>query len=257
MKINEKTEQYVYVMSNPSYPEDMLKIGWTRDHPIIRANDLHTSGIPTPFNIEFVIITEEGSKVEKIIHNHLKSYRETTKREFFKISKVELTKILVLDLKLKLTQISEISVSANRKKSNNKKINELKLLYEQLKKEADEFFGNFKKENSELVVKEMNNKRYVQIVSVDRDQTPLLDYDEKRIKRLKNAYYFINRDILKFKKWLDILIDNYKELKDRIGLKLLRSDNKIFKQMILDKHKDLCDIRSEYEWVFQFKTRNM
>ena len=33
MKMNENKGQYVYVMSNPSFPADMLKIGWTREHP--------------------------------------------------------------------------------------------------------------------------------------------------------------------------------------------------------------------------------
>jgi len=161
MKMNENNEQYVYVMSNPSFPEDVLKIGWTREHPNMRANDLHTSGIPTPFIVEFVIITQEGYKVEKLIHNHIKTYRINSKREFFKISKEELTKILVNDLMLKLTPISEFSEPVNTKKSNNKKVNEIKMLYEQVKKEADEFSGKFQKEKSKLVIKEINNKKYV------------------------------------------------------------------------------------------------
>ena len=44
--MNETKEQYVYVMSNSSFPSDMLKIGYTKEHPSIRANNLHTSGIP-------------------------------------------------------------------------------------------------------------------------------------------------------------------------------------------------------------------
>ena len=97
MKINENKQQYVYVMSNPSFPEDILKIGWTREHPYIRANDLHTSGIPTPFIVEFIIITSEGSKLEKQIHNHIKSHRVNSNREFFKISKDELSEKLIMN----------------------------------------------------------------------------------------------------------------------------------------------------------------
>ena len=63
--MSENKEQYVYVMSNSSFPDDVLKIGWTREHPNIRAKDLHTSGIPTPFTVEYVIITPDGSKIEK------------------------------------------------------------------------------------------------------------------------------------------------------------------------------------------------
>ena len=252
MKMNENKEQYVYVMSNPSFPEDMLKIGWTREHPNIRANDLHTSGIPTPFIVEFVIITPEGSKLETQIHNHIKSYRVNSNREFFKISKDELTEILIQELMLELTPITEIITHINTKMSYGKKVNKIKSLCEELEKETEEFFGNFKKEKSELVVKKMNNKKYVSIRAVEYDQTPLQkhgfeDYDENHIK---NAYYFINKDIIQYKEWLDGLIYNYEEIKNRIGVEKLSSDNKSFKEMILDTIKNLHNIRSEYEWEF-------
>lgn len=251
MKLNENKEQYVYVMSNPSYTEDMLKIGWTREHPNIRANDLYTTGIPTPFIVVFVIITTEGSKVEKIIHNHIKKYRVNSKREFFKISKEELTKILVNDLMLELRQITEISATIDRKQSNNE-VNEIKLLCEELEKETDGFFGKFKKEKTELVVKEMNNKKYVSFRDVEYNQPPLyihgLEYgDEKHIKK---AHYFINRDIIQYKKWLDDLIYNYKEVKNRICGYQMRSDNIVFKKNILKTQKDLHNIIREYEWEF-------
>jgi hypothetical protein len=252
MKMNENKKQYVYVMSNPSFSEEMLKIGWTREHPNIRANDLHTSGLPTPFIVEFVIITPEGSKVEKIIHNHIKSYRVNSNREFFKISKEELTEILIKELMLELTPISEISAPINTKMSNNKKVNEIKSLCENLEKEAHEFFSKFKKDKTELVITEQNNKKFVSIRTLETDYniTSLSihgfeDYDESHIK---NAYYFINRDIIQYKEWLNDLIDNYEEIKNRIGVETLRSDNKSFKEMILDTHKKLHNLRCEYEW---------
>lgn len=252
MKMNENKEQYVYVMSNPSFPEDMLKIGWTREHPNIRANDLHTSGIPTPFIVEFVIITPEGSKLEKKIHKHIGKYRVNSNREFFKISKDELTKILENDLMLEVTQISEINPPIVTKKIYGKKVNEIKLLLEDVKKEADEFFSKFKKEKSELIVKEMNHKKYVYISDVEYNQTPLdpHDFENNDERHIKNAYYFINQDIIEYKGWLDDLMDNYEEIKNRIGIDKLRSDNKSFKEMILDTRKDLYNIRSEYKWEF-------
>ncbi len=251
MNINENKEQYVYVMSNPSFPEDVLKIGWTRENPKIRANNLHTSGIPTPFIVEFVIITQEGSKVEKAIHNHIKSYRVNSNREFFKISKDELTKILINDLMLELTPIDEISAPTNKNKNNSDKVNEIKMLYEELKKEADEFLGKFKKEKSTLVVEEKNNKKYVSICSVDYVQTPLHlhgfeDNDDE--KHIKNTCYLINKNIIQYKEWLDNLIENYEKIKNTIGIKTLRSDNKFFKERILDTQKDLHNLIGKYEW---------
>jgi hypothetical protein len=254
MKMNENKEQYVYVMSNPSFPADMLKIGWTREHPNIRANDLHTSGIPTPFIVEFVIITPEGSKLEKQIHNHIKSHRVNSNREFFKISKDELSEKLINDLMLELTPITDINTPINTKKTYHKKVNEIKSLYEELKKETDEFFSKLKKDKSELVITENNNKKYVSTRTIETEYnttslTPhgFEDNDERHIK---NAYYFINRDIIQYKEWLDDLIDNYEEIKNRIGIEKLRSDNKSFKEMILDTHKDFRNLKNEYEWVF-------
>ena len=252
MKMNENKEQYVYVMSNPSFPADMLKIGWTREHPNIRANDLHTSGIPTPFIVEYVIITPEGSKLEKQIHNHIKSHRVNSNREFFKISKDELSEKLINELLLELKSITDINKPINTKKTYHKKVNEIKSLYEELKKETEEFFSKFKKEKSTLVVKKMNNKKYVYISAVEYSQTPLYihGFEDDEERHIKNAYYFINRDIIRYKEWLDDLIDNYEEIKNRIGIEKLRSDNKSFKEMILDTHKDFRNIKNEYEWVF-------
>ena len=249
MKMNENKEQYVYVMSNPSFTEDMLKIGWTRQHPNIRANNLHTSGIPTPFIVEYVIITPDGSKLEKQIHNHIITYRVNSNREFFKISKEELTKILENDLMLELRQITEISAAFDRKKSNNDKVKEIELLYEELKKETEDFFGKLKKEKTELVIKEMNNKKYVSFRDTEYNQPFLyirhsLDNDYE--KHFKYVLYFINRDIIEYKKMLDNLIYNYKEIKDMIGGKQMRSDNIEFKKLILKTQKDLHNIRSEY-----------
>jgi len=250
--MHENKQQYVYVMSNPSFPGDVLKIGWTREHPNKRANDLHTSGIPTPFIVEYVIITSEGSKLEKKIHNHIKNYRVSSNREFFKISKDELTKILITELMLELTPITEITAPINTKMTYGKKVNEIKSQYEQLKHEADEFFSKLKKDKSELVVTEKNNKKCVSIrtIETEYDITPLSSngFDDVDEGHIKNAYFFINRDIIQYKEWLDDLIDNYEEIKNRISVEQMRSDNKSFKQFILDTRKDLHNLKSEFIW---------
>lgn len=94
-------DQYVYIISNPSYDADVLKIGWTKKHHIKRL--LHATGVPTPFVIESLIITHEGPELEKQIHNHLMQYRIETNRKFFKISKDILREILTNELNLVLT----------------------------------------------------------------------------------------------------------------------------------------------------------
>ena len=51
------------------------------------------------------------------------------------------------DLMLKLTPITDINTPINTKKTYHKKVNEIKSLYEELKKETDEFFSKLKKFN--------------------------------------------------------------------------------------------------------------
>jgi len=96
--MNDTKDQCVYIMSNPSYDDDVLKIGWTRKHHIKRS--LHATGVPTPFVVESVIITHEGHELETHIHNHLMQYRIEPNKKFFKISKDKLAEILTNELNL-------------------------------------------------------------------------------------------------------------------------------------------------------------
>ena len=100
--------QYVYIMSNPSLESDLYKIGFSRRHPSIRAKELYSSGVPTPFFVEYVIITENGQRLECDIHKRLESYRLNSKREFFKIRIHELVEILENDMCLELSDPKNI-----------------------------------------------------------------------------------------------------------------------------------------------------
>ena len=102
------SNQYVYIFSNELYPDDLLKIGWTKRHPSLRARDLQTSGVPTPFTVEYVIITSNGRNLEKEIHSHLDQYRVSKNREFFKINKSYLHEILTNNMNLNLMTIDEL-----------------------------------------------------------------------------------------------------------------------------------------------------
>ena len=99
--MNEHKDQCVYIMSNPSYDDDVLKIGWTRKHHIKRT--MQATGVPTCFVVEYVIFTQEGHYLETQIYDRLKQYRIEDKRKFFKIAKDVLREILTNELKLVLT----------------------------------------------------------------------------------------------------------------------------------------------------------
>lgn len=100
--------EFVYCLSNTSFDPDILKIGWTRYNPAYRANQLYTTGLPTPFKIEFLILTHEGKSLEKRIHDYFSRCRVSGSREFFKISLYDLQNILTNKFSLKLIQLSDI-----------------------------------------------------------------------------------------------------------------------------------------------------
>ena len=186
---------------------------------------MHTSGIPTPFNVEYVIITQEGSKLEKNIHEHLKTYRVNSNREFFKISKDELTQILIKDLTLELTPITEIIAPIDKKLRHGKLVNDIKLLYEKLEKETDVFFSKLRRKHTQLVVNENNNQKIVSL-KTNKSSTVAFD-DDTEEERIRKICYFINEDIIRYKKWVEELVNNYEKIKIRIGIVLSHKIAKI------------------------------
>ena len=72
-QINKKilNTEYVYCLSNKSFNSDILKVGWTRYNPTLRASQLYTTGLPTPFVIEFLVLTNYGKELEgKYTHTY-------------------------------------------------------------------------------------------------------------------------------------------------------------------------------------------
>lgn len=85
--------QYLYIFSNPSMP-GMLKVGSTTRPPHERKLELHSTGVPTPFEIEYVFVVADCSACEQLAHRALHAYRVSTNREFFSVSiKTALKKI--------------------------------------------------------------------------------------------------------------------------------------------------------------------
>jgi len=76
---------FVYVLSNPSMP-NILKIGSTERSVKERVLELSaTTGVPTPFQIEYSLLTENPKDLEFAIHAELDEYRVNGNREFFNV----------------------------------------------------------------------------------------------------------------------------------------------------------------------------
>ena len=87
---------YVYCLSNPSFAESMYKIGFTKNNPYMRARQLNTTGVPTPFKVEMAKRVCNYRDKEIKIHKFLAKYRVNNNREFFNIALSEIKNIFDL-----------------------------------------------------------------------------------------------------------------------------------------------------------------
>ena len=67
----------------------LLKIGQTATDPEGRRRALHTTGVPTPFVLEYYVFANDYEALERRVHSRLSEHREGTKgvqgQEFFRI----------------------------------------------------------------------------------------------------------------------------------------------------------------------------
>ena len=78
---------FIYIMSNESLKEGLLKIGMSSRHPgHFRKKELETTGVPGKFRVEYVALTRNYELVEKAVHRELDYCRYRKNREFFHIN---------------------------------------------------------------------------------------------------------------------------------------------------------------------------
>ena len=74
---------YIYVLSNEHMP-GLVKVGYSCESVEMRARQIFTTGVPSPFHVEYFRLTEDVDKVEGAAHAAL-AQRVSPNREFFKI----------------------------------------------------------------------------------------------------------------------------------------------------------------------------
>ena len=82
-----KEPGYVYILTNPSFREDWVKIGKTMNMEK-RLKTLNTTALPLPFKVYATIKTSKYEELEKIIHkqiDRLTDLRINQSREFFNV----------------------------------------------------------------------------------------------------------------------------------------------------------------------------
>lgn len=88
---------YVYILINSSMP-GLLKVGRTFRDSKARARELHSTGVPTPFEVAFELFAENHEELEQQLHEHMSEFRVAGNREFFRYP-----------LRLAIQQLQELS----------------------------------------------------------------------------------------------------------------------------------------------------
>lgn len=80
---------YVYILTNPSFKVDWVKIGKSARPVDIRSKELDNTAVPLPFEIFATIKTVKYNEVEKLVHktiDRLTDLRIRQNREFFNVA---------------------------------------------------------------------------------------------------------------------------------------------------------------------------
>lgn len=79
---------YVYILTNPSFKEDWVKIGKSSRPVDVRSKELDNTAVPLPFEIYATLQTTKFNEVEKLVHktiDRLTDLRIRQNREFFNV----------------------------------------------------------------------------------------------------------------------------------------------------------------------------
>ena len=97
LKQNERSRLCIYILTNPSFKEDWVKIGKSSRPVDIRSKELDNTAVPLPFEIYATLKTVKYEQVEKLIHktiDRLTDLRIRQNREFFNVSPAKALDIL-------------------------------------------------------------------------------------------------------------------------------------------------------------------
>lgn len=83
-----KEPGYVYILTNPSFREDWVKIGKSSRPVDVRSKELDNTAVPLPFEIFATLKTVKFNEVENLVHRTfdcLTDLRIRPRREFFNV----------------------------------------------------------------------------------------------------------------------------------------------------------------------------
>lgn len=112
-----KEAGYVYILTNPSFKEDWVKIGKSSRPVDIRSKELDNTAVPLPFEIYATLKTTKYNEVEQQLHqmiDKLTDIRIRPNREFFNIAPQKALELLTIISKtLDDSEIEEVYKQRN------------------------------------------------------------------------------------------------------------------------------------------------
>ena len=91
-----KEPGYVYILTNPSFREDWVKIGKSVRPVDVRSKELDNTAVPLPFEIFATLKTVKYNEAEKLVHRYIERFtnlRIRNNREFFNVKPEEALEI--------------------------------------------------------------------------------------------------------------------------------------------------------------------
>lgn len=86
-EIEGEGNEWVYILSNPVYGHNIIKIGYTTSSPELRKETIDkATGVPIPFQVEYAKQCRNGRELEQAVHQYLSKERINPNKEFFQIS---------------------------------------------------------------------------------------------------------------------------------------------------------------------------
>lgn len=94
--MSNKEPGYVYILTNPSFREDWVKIGKSSRPVDVRSKELDNTAVPLPFEIFATMKTVKYNEAEKLVHRYIERFtdlRIRNNREFFNVQPEEALEI--------------------------------------------------------------------------------------------------------------------------------------------------------------------
>ena len=87
---------YVYILTNPAFRENWVKIGKSSRPVNVRSKELDNTAVPLPFEIYATMCTVKYAEAEKLVHKYIERFtnlRIRNNREFFNVKPEEALEI--------------------------------------------------------------------------------------------------------------------------------------------------------------------